>query len=74
MPGPPTPVSGCALKRLELHTGMKPTLYESTNPSYALSLTIDREKATETGKEALVLLVHCGPQRMVSSPPLSMAC
>lgn len=66
MPGPPTPVSACPLKRLELHNGVKPTLYDSTHPSHALSLTIDRETAAGTGKEALVLLVHCGAQRMVS--------
>lgn len=70
MPGPPTPVSGCPLKQLEIQSGPNSRIYDSTQPANALTLTLEGQHSVDEQKATLVLLVHAGSRRMVSRPTL----
>lgn len=65
MPRPPTPVSGCPLKRLEVQDGVQSRVYDSTHFASALTLTLEGQRSVDAECDSLVLLVHSGPRRMV---------
>lgn len=61
-----SPVSACALNRLEIHGGPSPKVYESIHLKDDLTLTIDAQMTSVAGSRTLILLVQCGLQRVVS--------
>ncbi|PNY25462.1 Uncharacterized protein TCAP_04594 [Tolypocladium capitatum] len=66
MSRPPTPVSGCPLKRLEVRDGVQSRVFDSTDFASALTLTLEGQRSVDAERDSLVLLVHSGPQRMLS--------
>ncbi|KAF4978183.1 hypothetical protein FZEAL_5398 [Fusarium zealandicum] len=66
MPGPPTPVSGCPLRRLEILDGVSTRTYSSCLPNRIFRLTIEGERPIDAETGTLVLLVHQGTQQVVS--------
>lgn len=68
MPGSPTPVSGCLLRRLEVAQGLTTRAFTSTSLceiGRTLSLTIEGERPIDSAHGSLTLLVHDGIQQMV---------
>ncbi|KND88174.1 hypothetical protein TOPH_07192 [Tolypocladium ophioglossoides CBS 100239] len=63
---PPTPVSGCPLKRLEVQDGVQSRVYDSTHFASALTLTLEGQRSVGAECDSFVLLVHIGPRRMLS--------
>ncbi|KAK5987866.1 hypothetical protein PT974_12001 [Cladobotryum mycophilum] len=67
MPGPPTPLSGCPLKRLELHHDNSTSrVYDAAQMVAALTLTLEAQRSIYDDNNDLVLQVHCGLQRVLS--------
>ncbi|KAF7560589.1 hypothetical protein G7046_g3552 [Stylonectria norvegica] len=66
MPGPPTPVSGCPLKRLEVRDGLQSRIYSSSPPTSVITLTLEGERSVNSQTGTLLLLIHQGQQRMLS--------
>ncbi|KAF7546772.1 hypothetical protein G7Z17_g8205 [Cylindrodendrum hubeiense] len=66
MPGPPTPVSGCPLQRLEIREGASSRVYHTCRPRNVFTLTLEGERPVESKAGTLILLIFNGQQRMVS--------
>lgn len=65
MSGPPTPVSCCPLKRLEIRDGGSVKAFDSRPPNNIFNLTIEGERPIGPEAGTLVLLVHQGFQQVV---------
>ncbi|KAH7013482.1 hypothetical protein EDB80DRAFT_373352 [Ilyonectria destructans] len=66
MPGPPTPVSGCPLQRLEIRDGTSTRVYHTCRPRNVFTLTLEGERPVDSKTGTLVLLIHNGQQRLIS--------
>ncbi|KAH6981128.1 hypothetical protein BKA56DRAFT_673562 [Ilyonectria sp. MPI-CAGE-AT-0026] len=66
MPGPPTPVSGCPLQRLEIRDGASTRVYHTCRPRNVFTLTLEGERPVDSKTGTLVLLIHNGQQRLIS--------
>lgn len=64
MLGPPTPVSGCPLERLETQDGSTTRVFNNTLAG-PLNLTLEGQRTVGSEAGALLLLVHSGSQRIV---------
>ncbi|RSM20031.1 hypothetical protein CDV31_001110 [Fusarium ambrosium] len=70
MPGPPTPVSCCPLKRLEIRDGGTVKAFNSCPPHNIFNLTIEGERPIDSETGTLILLIHQGFQQVVCKPVL----
>ncbi|KAK7398655.1 hypothetical protein QQX98_011959 [Neonectria punicea] len=66
MPGPPTPVSSCPLRRLEIRDGFSPRIYHTYRPSHIFTLTLEGERPVGSETGVLILLINHGQQRLIS--------
>ncbi|KAM4063034.1 hypothetical protein HRG_010403 [Hirsutella rhossiliensis] len=66
MSRPRTPVSACPLTRLEVRDGMQTSVYEAGQFVGGMTLTLDCQRSRDTGRDSLVLLVHCALREMLS--------
>lgn len=73
MPGPPTPISACPLKRLEVQDGTSSRAYSSSPPARVFTLTLEGERSIDSEPGSLVLLIHHGQQLLVSQALLRLA-
>lgn len=65
MPGPPTPVSCCPLKRLEIRDGGSAKAFNSCPPHSMFNLTIEGERPIGAETGTLILLIYQGVQQVV---------
>lgn len=67
MPGPPTPLSGCLLKRLEIihHLLSNHEVYDASHMAHALTLTLEAERSIKADTQSLMLQAHYGLERVV---------
>lgn len=70
MPGPPTPVSCCPLKRLEIRDGGSVKAFNSRPPHNIFNLTIEGERPVDTEAGTLILLIYQGFQQVVCKSEL----
>ena len=66
MRGPPTPISACVLKRLEVRDGASSSIYNSTPPTSVFTVTLEGERPIDAETGTLILLIHHGHQLLVS--------
>ncbi|KAH7161387.1 hypothetical protein EDB81DRAFT_784625 [Dactylonectria macrodidyma] len=66
MPGPPTPVSGCPLQRLEIRDGVSTRIYHTQRPRNVFTMTLEGERCINSKTGTLVLLIYNGQQQLVS--------
>ncbi|KAM5377283.1 hypothetical protein ACJZ2D_005102 [Fusarium nematophilum] len=66
MPGPPTPVSCCPLKRLEIRDGVWARTYDSCRPQSIFTLTVEGERRLDAETGTLIVLIHHGTQQVIS--------
>ncbi|KAH6900738.1 hypothetical protein B0T10DRAFT_542990 [Thelonectria olida] len=66
MPGPPTPVSSCPLRRWEIREGISTRVYHSSRPRSIFTLTIEGERPVDSGTGTLIFLIHLGPRQLIS--------
>lgn len=65
MSRPPTPVSACPLTRLEVRDGAQTKFYEAGQFVGGMTLTLDCQRSEDSGRDSLMLLVHCALREMV---------
>ncbi|PHH91247.1 hypothetical protein CDD83_1206 [Cordyceps sp. RAO-2017] len=66
MSPPPTPVSACRLGRLEVRDGVETRVYEAAHFAGGITLTLDGQRSMGTGRDSLLLTVHCALRKMLS--------
>ncbi|RDA86640.1 hypothetical protein CP532_5016 [Ophiocordyceps camponoti-leonardi (nom. inval.)] len=66
MSRPPTPVSSCPLSKLQVRAGTETSVYEATQFAGDMSLTLDGQRSLSTGRDCLMLVVHCARRNMLS--------
>ncbi|KAF4504841.1 hypothetical protein G6O67_008240 [Ophiocordyceps sinensis] len=66
MSRPASPVSACLLKRLEVRDGTQTRLYEAGQFAGGMTLTLDCHRSRDTGRDSLMLLIHCALREMLS--------
>ncbi|KAK4085262.1 uncharacterized protein Triagg1_252 [Trichoderma aggressivum f. europaeum] len=66
MPLAPTPLSGCSLRRLEIHDGSTSTVYDATQLESCLTATLEARRAITGDANDMMLQSHLGLQRVLS--------
>lgn len=59
------PLSGCPLKRLEIHGGSTHSSYDAANLDSSLTATLEAQRSTTGNHSNLLLQSHLGIQRIV---------
>ncbi|KAL7933059.1 hypothetical protein V8C35DRAFT_281376 [Trichoderma chlorosporum] len=62
----PTPLSGCPLRRLEIHDGSTCTVHDALQSDRALTATLEAQRSMGGDKNDLVLQSHSGITRVLS--------
>lgn len=65
MPLAPTPLSGCPLRRLEIHDGSTSTVYDAAQLESCLTATLEARRAMAGDANDMMLQSHLGLQRVV---------
>ncbi|KAL7911939.1 hypothetical protein GGI35DRAFT_443996 [Trichoderma velutinum] len=66
MPLAPTPLSGCPLRRLEIHDGSTSTVYDAGQLESCLTATLEARRALAGDANDMMLQSHLGLQRVLS--------
>ncbi|KAL7960307.1 hypothetical protein V8C34DRAFT_276822 [Trichoderma compactum] len=66
MPLAPTPLSGCSLRRLEIHDGSTSTVYDAAQLESCLTATLEARRAIAGDANDMMLQSHLGLQRVLS--------
>ncbi|KAL6818516.1 hypothetical protein GGI42DRAFT_310136 [Trichoderma sp. SZMC 28013] len=66
MPLAPTPLSGCPLRRLEIHDGSTSTVYDAAQLESCLTATLEARRAMAGDANDMMLQSHLGLQRVLS--------
>ncbi|RCI10303.1 hypothetical protein L249_8486 [Ophiocordyceps polyrhachis-furcata BCC 54312] len=66
MSRPPTPVSSCPLRRLQVRAGTETSVYEAAQFAGDMVLTLDGQRSLSSGRDCLMLVVHCARRNMLS--------
>ncbi|KAL6800134.1 hypothetical protein J3E68DRAFT_264141 [Trichoderma sp. SZMC 28012] len=66
MPLAPTPLSGCPLRRLEIHDGSTSTVYDAAQLESCLTATLEARRAIAGDTNDMMLQSHLGLQRVLS--------
>lgn len=59
------PLSGCPLKRLEIHGGSTHSTYDAANLDSSLTATLEAQRSTTGNHSNLLLQSHLGLRRIV---------
>ncbi|KAL6690070.1 hypothetical protein J3F84DRAFT_223228 [Trichoderma pleuroticola] len=66
MPLAPTPLSGCPLRRLEIHDGSTSTVYDAAQQESCLTATLEARRAIAGDANDMMLQSHVGVKRVLS--------
>ncbi|KAF4595829.1 hypothetical protein GQ602_001442 [Ophiocordyceps camponoti-floridani] len=66
MSRPPSPVSSCPLRRLQVRVGPDTSVYQASQFVGGMALTLDGQPSTATGRYCLMLVVRCAQRNMLS--------
>ncbi|PHH70836.1 hypothetical protein CDD80_5703 [Ophiocordyceps camponoti-rufipedis] len=66
MSRPPSPVSSCPLRRLQVQVGPDTSVYQASQFVGGMTLTFDGQPSTATGRYCLTLFVRCAQRNMLS--------